>query len=203
MSKTINVSGITQVVGGKMIESSEQSITVQDTHEPTNTLPAANAGDLTTRTDADTGVVTADSSEHGITASDTVNVFWADGVRYGMDVSDVTDDAITVDGGAGDDLPTQDTAVFIAAQVSIGIGFDGDNLSVIDVMADARAHVDFQDSGSSSLKAVELSANNSWRWVTGTGTTPITGNAVAAVLASAGTAAATELNTIVGYDNTP
>jgi len=203
MSKTINVTSSTQVVGGKTNESSQQAITVDDTVELTNTLPAANAGDLTTRTDADTGVVTADSSEHGITGSDTVNVFWADGVRYGMDVSDVTDDAITVDGGSGDDLPVQDTAVFIAAQVSIAAGWDGDDMSVIDVLADARAHVDMQDSSGTSLKAVELSADVSWRWITGTGTTPITGNPVAAIVASAGTAAATELNTIVGYDNTP
>lgn len=82
-------------------------------------LSAAIAGTLTTRTDNDTGVVTV-ASGHGITASDTVIVTWESaGVRYNrynVDVTGVTSTTISIDLGAGTNLPSSSTAVTIVIQ---------------------------------------------------------------------------------------
>jgi hypothetical protein len=85
------------------------------------TLPAASTGTLTTRTDDNTGVVTA-ASGHGIVTSDTVCVFWTDTngdlqYRSGMTAT-VATNAITVGGGDGTTgisvLPAASTAVTIS-----------------------------------------------------------------------------------------
>ncbi len=89
-------------------------------------------GQLTTRTDADTGVVTVISDSdtgHGITTSSTVDVYWQSGQRIGMSVTAVTAKAVTVDGGAGDDLPTLNDYVWVKVQGAGGTIFPiGDHL---------------------------------------------------------------------------
>ena len=64
---------------------------------------AAQTGTMTNKTDADTGVITL-STGHGIETADVVDVYFPAGVHYGMDAT-VATNAVTVDGGAGDDLP--------------------------------------------------------------------------------------------------
>lgn len=75
-------------------------------------------GELTTRTDDNTGVITvvsASNGGHGITTSETVAVFFDDGTTSGeikgMPVSAVTNKAITVDGGSGEVLPAVNSLV--------------------------------------------------------------------------------------------
>lgn len=89
-------------------------------------------GQLTTRTDDDTGVVTviSDSNDgHGITTSSTVDVYWQSGQRIGMSVSAVTNKAVTVDGGAGDALPTLNDWVWVKVQGAGGTIFPlGDHI---------------------------------------------------------------------------
>ncbi len=67
-------------------------------------------GTLTTRTDADTGVITV-AEDHGIEADDTTTIYWTDGRRDDMTVTDAGDTTITVDGGSGDDLPAATSAL--------------------------------------------------------------------------------------------
>lgn len=117
---------------------------------------------LTTRTDNDTGVVTA-ATGHGIEGGDVVDVYWSGGVRYGMDVTDVTDNAITVDGGAGDNLPDQDSTITaIVEQIDWEMDWDGDDAQIVGVFyrnpddTGAKAHVDFQDSGPASINELDL-----------------------------------------------
>ena len=69
-------------------------------------LPAGKSGTLTTRTDDNTGVVTV-ASGHGITDSDTVDVYWSTGRRYGVDVTATDSTTISIDLGAGDNLPAK------------------------------------------------------------------------------------------------
>ena len=121
---------------------------------------AAQTGTLTTRTDDDTGVATL-STGHGIETADVVDVYWSGGVRYGMDAT-VATNAITVDGGAGDALPVQDTAVTVVVQTDWEMDFDGDDVQIIGVFyrnpsdTGAKAHVDFQDSGDASINELDL-----------------------------------------------
>lgn len=93
-------------------------------------LPAGKAGTLTTRTDDNTGVVTV-SSGHGITTSDTVDVYWSTGRRYGVDVTAQDSTTITIDLGSGDVLPSTSTAVVIVKQVAFNLALDGDNAKIV------------------------------------------------------------------------
>lgn len=92
-------------------------------------LPAGTAGTLSTRTDNDTGVVTVTS--HSITTSDTVDVYWSTGRRYGVDVTAQTSTTISIDLGAGDNLPSSSTAVVIVKQVPFNLSLDGDNAKIV------------------------------------------------------------------------
>lgn len=71
-------------------------------------VTGANAGTLTTRTDNDTGVVTL-SGGHSV-VNGRVDAYWATGKRIGMTAT-VAVNAVTIDGGTGDNLPTATTAV--------------------------------------------------------------------------------------------
>lgn len=93
------------------------------------TLPVATAGTLTTRTDDNTGVVTVTS--HSITTSDTVDVYWSTGRRYGVDVTAQDSTTISIDLGAGDNLPSTSTAVKIVTQVPFNLALDGDNAKIV------------------------------------------------------------------------
>ncbi len=168
-------------------------------------LPKGTAGTLTGRTDDDTGVATLESG-HGLQNADTVDVYWDGGMRYGMDAQ-VAGDAITLDGGSGDNLPTHTppTAVVVTLQVQIDSDFDGDNVKMIVALCDQRAHIDFQDGGSASLAAVELQADEQWYWVDDQGiANPLTGNPVDDIFASnADPASAATLQVAAIYDSTP
>ena len=166
-------------------------------------LPAGTAGVSENKTDADTGDVTLEAG-HGLSNSDTVDVYWAAGMRYGMDAQ-VATNVITLDGGSGDDLPANGTAMVVTLQVQINSDFAGDDVKMIVAQCDQRAHIDFQDSGSASLAAVELPADEQWDWVDEQGiANPLTGNPVDDIFASNGsstTAAVLQIGVI--YDSTP
>lgn len=76
-------------------------------------------GTLTTRTDDDTGVVTLDAVDpaHIIRPGYKVRLTWMDGEdeleRDDMEVTAVSDDAITLDGGTGEVLPDDETEVTV------------------------------------------------------------------------------------------
>ena len=106
------------------------------------TLPAGKSGTLTTRTDDNTGVVTV-ASGHGITASDTVDVYWATGRRYGVDVTTAGATTLDIDLGSGDNLPAQSTAVVIVKQVVVNKAIDGDNVEIIGFLATLAADTGF------------------------------------------------------------
>ena len=57
-------------------------------------LPPGTSGTLSTRTDDDTGVITA--AGHTLQVGDKVNVYWSGGRRYGMTVSAVAGNDVTV-----------------------------------------------------------------------------------------------------------
>lgn len=175
-------------------------------------LPAGLAGTLTTRTDDTHGVLTV-SAGHGVEGGDKIDIYWAGGLRYGVTVDSVTSTTITfgtAGAGAGDNLPAQDTAIVVAVQVTIDEAFDGDDLEMIAAGATlvaggsaGRAHLTFLDAGGATLHAVELAGGEAWSWAAGTGAAnPLTGNPVASIKATAGTAAATRLQIAGIYQST-
>ena len=204
--------GIAVQVGGVSI----QKTVIREADHPNTyevSLPVGTAGTLSTRTDNDTGVVTvAALPAHGITTSDKVDVYWSGGVRYGMSVTAQTSTTISIDLGAGDNLPIATTAVVITKQVSIGTAIDGDNAKLIAISAEyaspsstAVAHVDMQDSGGSSIEEIDLTANSPLVYdIAGGATNVFTGNPIASTKASNGSATETCTLKIVSLeDSTP
>ena len=80
------------------------------------TVAAAKAGTLTTRTDANTGTITL-STGHGILDADVVDVYWKVGeewfCQYQVTVGTVSGNAVPIDSGVGTDLPTTSTVVYV------------------------------------------------------------------------------------------
>jgi len=167
-------------------------------------LSAGNAGELTTRTSDSEGTVTMDSADHGVSSSAVVDVFWTGGVRYGMTVGTVSGTSVPLtSSGAGDNLPAGSTELVVTPVTTINMDFDGDDMSLIAAQCDQRTHLNFKDSGGSSLEAVELTASEVWEWHTGSDdANPLTGNAVDTIDVSNGTVTASTLDIAVLYDST-
>ena len=185
------------------------------------TLPALVAaqtnGTLGTRTDADTGVVTL-STGHGISTSDVVDVYWSGGVRYGMTAT-VSGNDVTVDGGAGDDLPTvASTITAVVVQTDIDpLEIDGDAGNFFAVVYEnasdtgAKAHIDLQDSGDLTIAEIDLSHASANGGLSNTNvvdiengdTNTITGNPITHGAASHDSTSAGTLWILFGYDSTP
>ncbi len=156
------------------------------------TLPAGKAGTLTTRTDDNTGVVTV-SSGHGITTSDTVDVYWDGGRRYGVDVTAQDSTTISIDLGAGDNLPTTSTAVVIVKQVAFNLALDGDNAKIVGVSYEVAGgsgygcRVTLFDSADDTIAGLDLDANEpNIVDIEGGQTNPYTGDPITDGVASNG-----------------
>ena len=175
------------------------------------TLPVAQAGDLTTRTDDNTGVVTMDSAEHGIETGDKVDVYWDGGVRYGMDAT-VAGTAVSLDGGAGANLPADETPVTCCVQFEIETSIDGDvaellvvSLEYADGAAASVGHIDLQATGAATVAEKDLEANKPLFVDLGSDlANPITGDPIVTCLASHdNTAATATLKICTLEDRTP
>lgn len=107
-------------------------------------LPAAKEGQLTTRTDNDTGELTMDAG-HGIQTGDFVDIYWNGGSRRGVTVGTVVTNAVPIDLGAGDNLPTNMTDVTVMVRVQRELVFAPADCKAIVVSCEGRAHVTFSD----------------------------------------------------------
>lgn len=154
-------------------------------------LGTAKPGSLTTRTDNDTGVVTM-SPGHGLSTG-RMDVYWTGGSRYGM-TGTVTGNSIAIDGGGGDNLPVQDTAVTVITPTSEPVALTGNNAVAIAVNCPAGGRVVFADSGNTTIFAVSerSAANPSYVWTSGDGgANPLAGGTVAKVFLSHGSTTVT------------
>ena len=148
-------------------------------------LVAGVTGALSTRSTASTGVLTV-SGGHSILASETIDIVWTDGERYGVDIDSVNGTTITFSGGAGDDLPNNLTAVQIGRVINSVMEFDGDDADIFALTSSASVNqtVTFKDTGGAVLVSYRLTSTNAYTfiWDTGVGTSnPLTGNAVTSV----------------------
>jgi len=158
-------------------------------------LPAAKNGTLTTRTDDNTGELTMAAS-HGITTGQLLDVYWTKsdgtvGCRRGMTVGTVATNAVPIDGGSGDNLPTQATVITAQVPVSYDFATVGNKLLVLGANAQRRASVAFLDGDDAQLAAYTLNpgAVEGW-WKFKDGANPLAGATSATVLLSNGDSAA-------------
>lgn len=156
----------------------------------TMSVPAAKSGSLSTRTDGDTGELTMGGG-HGITTGDRLDLYWSGGCRRGITVGTVDGNAVPIDGGAGDDLPAQSTA--ITAMVPVEASFP---LTVADAQAVAvKANTisqftlcedDDSESYSFYVEPVVQGQEQSEWWADGFGASPLTETAITKVYLSHG-----------------
>lgn len=144
------------------------------------TLGPAKTGALTTRTDANTGVLTMESG-HGIGTGNRLDVYWtnADGTkgrRYGMTVGTVSTNSVPIDGGAGDDLPALVSGTYaITAMVPRLETFPvpAADMEALFVGCGGPATAVFREDDDTPVVAVTVDdANDSYVWDANGGTTP-------------------------------
>jgi hypothetical protein len=169
------------------------------------TLNAGAAGVVANRTDNDTTDVTL-SGGHGQT-NGTYDIFWTGGIRRGM-TGTVASDTLSLDGGAGDNLPADTTAVVVCKQTSIDIDVVGDNVQALIVQASKRASVDFQEAGPASIVAFDIPEAEAVAWINETTetsapayTNPLGGKTVVSAAASSGSTTAATLKIGVLYNS--
>lgn len=152
-------------------------------------LPGAKTGVLTTRTDDDTGSVTAEVS-HGITTAAIVDVFWQNadltyGVRRGMTVGTVSGTTVPIDGGAGDNLPLAATNLRLMTRHSEALVVTGNNVVGIFISFPQPGQITFADASNVELHAVDMTDIDAYGWTALSGiTNPLAGDAVAKVFFS-------------------
>lgn len=171
-----SVGGVTYIQAG--------TVSGTNFERATPTVAAAKTGTLTTRTDANTGVITM-TSGHGFTTGNKVDVFWSGGSRRNMDAT-VATDAVTVDGGSGDDLPALNSSItaMVPTEAAFSVDATSTGVSVI-ASCPVNGFVVFRDGSDAVIYTCQVRAGAlTLQWVTGMGTNPLASAAVANVLFS-------------------
>lgn len=199
----VSVTALGITVGQVVTRTGDSGITPID-----ETLSAGNTSAGWTKTASTTGQVSL-SPGHSI-VDGKVAVYWAGGMRYNVTAATEEESSpsssdhinqLNLSAGSGDDYPPNGTALVVAQEEVFATAFDGDNLEVIAVKLTTRGHIRFVDAGTSILKAFEFVANEPFVWCADSGAAnPLTGNAVASIVVSAGTTTAPEL-TMTGIQN--
>ncbi|MEP0848614.1 MAG: hypothetical protein HRF50_17550 [Phycisphaerae bacterium] len=143
---------------------------------------------------------------HGFNVNDVVDVYWAAGRRYGMKVTAVVGDDVTVENGTsagGDTMPAVSTAITVAEQMTLDTDFDGNKLVAIGALCNQRGTLGFFNAGGTRVLTVDLTAREAWYWVNGsTAANPLAGQVVDKVVATQNDTAADDLNLGMLYDST-
>lgn len=172
-------------IGGKTYVS-ETTVDAELAVEFDKNLGAAKEGDLTTRTDNDTGILTMDAG-HGITTGARLDVYWTGGRRYGMTVGTVATNSVPIDGGTGDNLPVVSTAIVAMVPAEESVAVTGNNVAAIGVKTNTggRAIVVIADGSDAELAKAEVTSGEDYVWTDQDGTTnPLSGDTVAKVFVS-------------------
>lgn len=200
MSTTLKVSQAHSLGGVSFPES--RSLTADGFIVHDVSVAAAQAGALTTRTDDDTGVVTMDDSTHTIALSDRVDVYWTGGKRRGMAVTDVTDSAVTINAGSGDNLPTEDTELVLSVPEELDVAVAGAQVVGLLAYIAAPGQVVFAASGAAEIATWSIGDTVSRIWHNEDGTdNPVTGSTIETVYVSHSDEAAATARIGVLYDN--
>lgn len=146
-------------------------------------IPVAQAGTLSTRTDANTGILTMDSEDHGIETGNKIDLYWDGGSRRGVTVGTVDGDSVPIDLGAGDNLPDEDTVVQAAVVQVYEVSINGDDVVALVAAADSSKCTIVLMSGGDAAEelAIVLAANGAYGWTTSDGDNPIDGDSIDAV----------------------
>lgn len=141
---------------------------------------------------------------HGYT-SGVFDVYSSAGLiyRYGVTGTIVTN-ALSLDGGTGDDFPVSATlGIICCKQQQVDVSLDGDNAALVGVMADCNGHVDMQTAASASIRAFSLYADEPDLWDSDQAVNPYTGDPITKAKCSNGTTTDGSLQILISQDSTP
>lgn len=194
-------------IGGKQISKTWDKTGDAAEALPDIPLAGGKAASSWVKTDADTAACNL-APGHGYSTG-KMDVYWTSGTtglerRYDVDVT-VTGDALTLDGGSGDDFPeTDDTTVIVCTHQQINMAIDGDNVDVIAALAGVRAHIHAEDADGDVIGDIDLYADEVWMWHDKCDfTNPLTGDPVTVLYVSQGTATADTITILRLQDSTP
>lgn len=158
-------------------------------------IAVAKIGTLTTRTDANTGELTMAAS-HGITTGARLDLYWTGGSRRGITVGTVATNAVPIDLGAGDDLPTNNTAITAMVPTEEAFVVTGSNVTALLVYSDVAGQVTFCLTDDTEVKSYEVGGGStddqSYVWTTARdATNPLAASAVTKVYFSHGSSSST------------
>lgn len=168
-------------------------------------LGAAKTGALTTRTNDTEGTLTMDTG-HGITTSARLDLYWSGGRRYGVVVGTVNVDSVPISGGAGDNLPADETDITAMVPQEEAFSVDGDDVIATgaqfvpsDSNATAKGMVVFAQSNNAAIYVADLTFRGDYQWHNANGASnELASASVAKVFFSHGhTAAATMAAAVV------
>lgn len=159
-------------VGGRQIGGATTSSGATET-STAETVAAGKVGELTTRTDAETGTLTMESG-HGITTGQIIDLYWADGIRRAVTVGTVSGDSVPIGGvgdGKGEDLPLVNTAVIACVRRIVDLDVAGDTVAMAgaDVSAGRRCSIEFEQNDGTEILPIEIvaSATEKGVWIMG------------------------------------
>ncbi len=142
-----------------------QSLTGNSSSGLEDTLTAGKLVTAWVKTDADTAACNLPAG-HGY-SSGKMDVMWNDGAncRYGVDGT-VSTNALTLDGGAGDDFPASATAdVIVCTPQTFDVDFTITSVLVLlSVICDQACHVSFRDASHGSELELTQVADDLYEW---------------------------------------
>lgn len=166
---------------------SQETLEAAEIAMASDAIPVAQAGELTTRTDNDTGELTMENADHGILTGDKLDLYFEGGTRRRMTVGTVAGLAVPIDAGAGDNLPALNSAIIAAVPVQKDVAATVADIVAYGVKASVESQFHFMESnGTTEDLSVHLEPSSegtetSESWRTGQGASPFSGTTIAKV----------------------
>ena len=165
-------------------------------------VPAAEAGMLSVRTSVGAGTLSVNNSDHSFSVNDIVDLYWNGGARRSVKIGTVSGTVCTILEGAGDDLPTQGTTVFISPCVLLESEVVGTKIKAIFLYTENRGQITFMNSDDAEQFHKELGFGSAWEWLEGNGTqNPFKDAIVSSVLVSNAAEIPGALKVAILYNN--
>lgn len=145
-------------------------------------VAAAKTGELTTRTDDNTGTLTMDPG-HGILTGAKVDIYWTSGgitfCQRNVTVGTVSVNSVPFDLGTGDNLPVVNTDVVVSVHTEVFMSFSGDEIDILAFVLAKDGRIEFYDGGSAVGSSIPLTAGEPQYFASGgMYTNPLTGENV-------------------------
>jgi hypothetical protein len=171
-------------------------------------LPVAKVGQLTTRTDNNTGELTMEAG-HGLITADVIDIFWVNtngtiGSRRGVTVGTVATNAVPIDLGAGDNLPANLTAVTVQKPTTFSFGLIVANLQALVAKGDsATFQVSIQQAdGTEEFHYTSQTATDAFVWWNSSGfSNPVGADTTKAVVSNGDSTAVANIMVMGVADN--